>query len=140
MLASRAFEHIRALKQVRALDLQLPAVICLRADNRNPPITLVIRKSMLNRGPNLGGKLRVSQMRHRHQNRHIPKPHSSELPILYEESVSGNPPRTARATPQKTKSAATIPYAALLSARTPRKRNDPLRPAGLRSNRRLPRS
>jgi len=30
----------------------------------------------------------------------MPKPHSSELPILYEESVSGNPPRTARATAQ----------------------------------------
>src|SRR5579864_8648275 len=95
---------------------------------------------MLNRGPNLGGKLRVSQMRHRHQNRHMPKPHSSELPILYEESVSGNPPRTARATPQKTKSAATIPYAALLSARTPRKRNGPLRQTEMRNHRRLPRN
>jgi len=71
MLAKRAFQRISSFECTRSRHAHLPSVVCLRADNQNPPLPGAIRKRMfdnrLNLRPHRGHATRVMHLyHHRH--------------------------------------------------------------------------
>ena len=53
MLAKRAFQRISSFECTRSRHAHLPSVVCLRADNQNPPLSGAIRKRMFDNRLNL---------------------------------------------------------------------------------------
>lgn len=70
MFAGSPFKLVRPLKTIQAGDLHLPSVICLRADNENPPIAGAITKHMLNNCNHIPPPFRIPGIVHLYSHAH----------------------------------------------------------------------
>ena len=66
MLAGRPLQRIGPLEAIRAHNPQLPSVIGLGADNRNPPISHPIGEHMFDDRPNLCLQSGIARVLHFH--------------------------------------------------------------------------